>query len=287
MLATRLLFVLSACSVLTFGCATGSSQRRASVVDYLYPKGVPAQPPTDVALNLPLSVGIAFAPTQHEYGEIVFDERQRRELLERIANAFRGRPEIKRVDVLSGNDLTPGGGFDNLDQVAAMQGLDVAVLISYDQVQFEDMRRSSLTYWTIVGAYIIEGQENETSTVLDANVFDIKSRALLFRASGASRVKRGSTAVDSTQELRKASHDGFEKATKELIEKLGASLETFREQARSGHVRGEGTPAVTVTSQGTGGGTGGGTGAGATGELEALAAGLLAFGAAAAQRKRA
>jgi rhombotail lipoprotein len=283
MLATRLLFVLSACSVLTLGCATGSYQRRASVVDYLYPKGVPAQPPTDVALSLPLSVGIAFAPSQPNYGENAFDERQRRELLEKIANAFRDRPEIKRVDVLSGTDLTLGGGFDNLDQIAAMQGIDVAVLISYEQVQFEDMRRLSLTYWTIVGAYVIEGQENETSTVLDASVFDIRSRALLFRGSGTSKVKRGSTMVDSTTELRKASHEGFEKATSDLIEKLAASLEAFREQARSGHVRGEGTPAVTVSSQATGGGTG----AGATGALEALAAGLLAFGAAAAQRKRA
>jgi len=278
---------LALCAALSFGCATGSYQRRASVVEYLYPRGTPAVPPTDVTLHLPLAVGIAFAPAKNNYGSDVFDERQRRDLLEKIAKAFRDRPQISRVDVLSGTDLTPGGSFENLDQIAAMQGIDVVVLLSYEQVQFEDMRRSSLTYWTIVGAYIVEGQENETSTVLDASVLDIRSRALLFRASGTSKVKRGSTAVDSSSEMRNASTEGFEVATKELIENLSSTLEAFREQARAGHVRGAGTPAITVTSAGTGDGGGGGSGAGATGALEALAAGVLALGAAAAQRKRA
>jgi len=41
--------------------------------------------------------------------------------------------------------------------------------------------------------------------VLDASVLDIRSRALLFRASGTSKVKRGSTAVDSSSEMRNAS----------------------------------------------------------------------------------
>jgi rhombotail lipoprotein len=271
---------------LALGCAAAPAQRRASVVDYLYPQGAPAQPPSDVALELPVVVGLAFAPGPGAAGgENVFDERLKRELLEKIAAAFRNLPEIERVEILTGTDLTAGGGFANLDQVAAMHALDLALLISYEQVQFEDLKRSSWTYWTIVGAYVIEGQQNETSTVLDASLFDIRSRTLLLRASGTSKLTRSATSVDASRAMRRASSAGFASATDDLIAELAVGLEAFREQAKSGRVRGAGTPAITVTSSGAA--AEGGTGAGAVGAVESLGALLLAVGAATARRKRA
>ncbi len=46
----------------------------------------------------------------------------------------------------------------------------------YDQVQFTGEGLLSLTYWTIVGAYLVPGEKNETKTMLDAAVFYIASR---------------------------------------------------------------------------------------------------------------
>jgi rhombotail lipoprotein len=262
------------------GCTTTSTQRRANVLEYLYPQGTPALPPSDIRLDLPLRVGIAFAPTQSH--ESVFDETSKRDLLEQVAAAFRGTDGIQSVDVIPTTDLRPGGGFENLDQVAAMHGLEVMALVSYDQVQFDEARKSSITYWTIVGAYVIEGNRNETRTVLDASVFDIPSRALLFRASGSSSIKDSSTAVESSRKLRSASREGFQEAATDLIADLSVALEGFREQAKAGYVRGAGTPAVSFTGESGSGGSG----AGALGALELAAAGLLLASGARALRKQ-
>ena len=267
------------------GCYGTSSQRRANVVDYLYPQGAEAQPPRDVTLDLPLRVGIAFAPSPFQGGEEVFDEKLKRDLLEQVAAAFRGTNGVQSVEVIPTTDLTPGGGFANLEQVAALYNLEVMTLVSYEQVQFDEPRKSSITYWTIVGAYVIEGNRNETRTILDASVFDIPTHTLLFRASGSSSIKEGSTAVDAPKKLRSASRDGFGEATVALIADLQSSLERFREQAKGGTVRGAGTPAVSVTGE-TGSGGSGGSGAGALGGLELAAAFLLLAAGARAARKQ-
>ncbi len=39
-----------------------------------------------------------------------------------------------------------------------------------------------------MGAYVVKGEKNETRTLMDAVVYDIRSRALLFRASGESGI---------------------------------------------------------------------------------------------------
>lgn len=271
--------------VLLASCVSTTTQRRASSLEFLYPKGAPAQPPTDVTLNLPLRVGIAFPPpppVKDRQPPESFDESQKRALLERVAAAFRDRPEIARVEVIPTFDLKPDGGFENLDQLAKMYGLDVFALVSYEQIQFDEATEASITYWTIVGAYLIQGNRNETRTVMDASVFDIPSRALLFRASGASTLQGSATAINSPRELREAGAKGFEEATTMLIADLDRMLERFREQAKSGTVRGAGTSAVTVTDS-----AGGVGGAGAVGVIELAAALLFAAGAALWSRRRA
>lgn len=240
---------------LTLVCAcvvAGQTQRRSSALDYLYPEGVPAQAPEDVKLDLPLRVGIAFAPADHAQGDAVFDEQQRRSLLQSVATAFRGRPEIEVVELVPTHDLRPGGGFDNLEQVGKLYDLEVVALLSYEQVQFDEETAASWTYLTIVGAYVIQGNRNQTRTLIDASVFDLGSRTLLFRASGSSEVEKGATAVDALQAQRDASREGFGLANAKLIEDLDRSLAAFREQIKSGTVRGPGTPAVSVTESGAG-----------------------------------
>lgn len=54
---------------LVAGCALNApAQRRAGVLDYLYPSGSTSQPPSDVRLELPLRVGIAFVPESESTG---------------------------------------------------------------------------------------------------------------------------------------------------------------------------------------------------------------------------
>jgi rhombotail lipoprotein len=279
------LMAVTAAAAFFLSCATGTQQHRASSLEFLYPKGAPGSPPSDVMLQIPVRIGIAFPPSNGHSGA-TFDEVQKRDLLERVAAAFRGRSEIARVDVIPSLDLRKDGGFENLDQLATMYGLDLFALVSYEQVQFSEETAASITYWTVVGAYVIKGDRNETRTVMDASIFDLKSRALLFRASGQSQVERSSTAIDVQRSLREASRQGFEQATTNLIADLEKALVAFREQAKTGTVRGQGTPAIEISSaRGAGGG---GTGAGAAGPLE-LVLGLMVVGGAwlhSARRRR-
>lgn len=240
------------------GCVSTHQKIKSNALEYLYPHGAAASPASDVTLKVPVRVGIAFAPTTAGWQD-TFTEDQRRLLLQRIADAFRDRPSIASVQTIPSTYLNDAGGFEDLDRVAAGFGIDLVTLVSYDQVQFTDTGKASIAYLTLVGAYFVKGEKNETRTLLDAAVFDIPSRAMLFNASGRSGSKSSSTPTEVARELRDRSAQGFSEATDDLITNLGTALDAFRDQAKSGTVRGPGTPAVTIESEpvnvdGSGGG---------------------------------
>ncbi len=253
--------LLLAFAVLLSGCIATSTQVRSSALDFLYPKGSPAIPATDVSLKVPTRVGIAFPP-EKGFSPGSFTEDRKQQLLERIKGAFRDRKNIAGVEVVPSTYLAPEGGFDNLDRIASAFGVDVVALVSYDQVQFKDSSAASFAYWTIVGLYVVKGEKNETRTMLDASVFDVRSRAMLFNASGRSSVRGSSTPISAEKALRGVSDQGFTEATDNLIAQLETALTAFEEQAASGTVRGPGTPALAlvdpqgqpIQSSGAGGG---------------------------------
>ena len=266
--------------------ASTPAQQRAGVLEFLYPAGVPLTPPGDVHLALPLRVGVAVAPrsaVRASSPDPFFDrsyapelgQAGERRLLERVADAFRATPGVAAIEQIPATYLRPGGGFENVDQLRALFGIDLLAVLSYDQVQHQDLDWTSLTYWTLVGAYFVEGNRNETHTFVEISVFDIPSRSLLFNASGKSRVEEGATAVVAPRGLRDDSAEGLRSATDDALVELQQALDVFREQARTGTVRGPGTPGVTVSGQG----------AGALGPLELGLALLLLAGLLSARRR--
>ena len=219
------------------------TERSSSVVSYLYPDQANPLPPTSIpVLRLPLRVGIAFVP-----GKSDISEQQKTVLLERVAAEFKGRDYIQSIELVPSTYLRAAGGFANLNQVRALLGVDVIALVAYDQVQFTSNNLLSLSYWTIVGAYIFSGNKNDTQTLMEAAVYDIPSRHLLFRAPGASRVEAGVAAAYVQQRLRADSTAGFNAATTELIANLKLQLESFRERVKNapGEVRIEHRPGYT------------------------------------------
>jgi len=235
------------------------TQRSSSVVAYLYPNQANPLPPTSIpVLRLPLRVGIAFVP-----GVSDISEQQKTVLLARVAAEFKGLDYIQSIEIVPSTYLRAGGGFDNLNQVRSLLGVDVIGLVAYDQVQFTNTNFLSLSYWTIVGAYIFHGNKNDTQTLMEAAVYDIAGRHLLFRAPGASRVEAGAAAVYVPQQLRADSASGFDAATTELIANLKLQLASFRERVKNspGEVKIEHKPGY------TGGGSVGGGFAAALGLL--------------------
>ncbi len=222
------------------GCAGLQIRTKSSVVDYLYPEGSETMvEPSIPVLSIPLKVGIAFVPGKPDrssgkrlwtdaVGGGAFTEANKAELLEKIADNFRQYKFVSEIEVIPSVYLTAGGGFSNLEQIRTMYGIDIIALVSYDQVQFTDEGWLSFTYWTIIGAYIISGEKNDTSTMLDTAVFDIRSKKMLFRAPGTSNIKGSSTPINLNVELRADSMKSFEEAADNMIANLDKQLSSFR-----------------------------------------------------------
>jgi rhombotail lipoprotein len=219
------------------GCATWRDARQhqsSSVVQFLYPdKDQAVIQPSIPTLRLPLRVGVAFVPpAESKYGyygsDFSLPEAKKTELLRQIATEFKSLPFVQDIQVVPTTYLRPGGSFENLDQLRAMLGVDVMVLLAYDQAQITNDTGWSLAYWTIVGAYVVPAQKNDTHTMMEAVVYDIASRRLLFRAPGISAITGHSTLVRTTTDLQADSALGFSEASKNLSTNLQAELESFK-----------------------------------------------------------
>jgi rhombotail lipoprotein len=229
--------LLSGCSQLwgTGNVRTGAS---SSLVDYLYPEGeIP--PDFDVRvpqLKLPLRVGIAFVPGSNAgkptYGQPVLSEAEKTTLLELVRERFKDRKYISSIEIIPETYLRSSRGFDGVAQAARLYGVDVMGLVSYDQVAAVADNKLSLTYWTIVGAYIIKGTENEVQTFVDTAVFDIGSRKLLFRAPGVDRREKSSTAVDSAGKLQEVRSGSFVAAMSQMRDNLSVELDRFEQRLK-------------------------------------------------------
>lgn len=230
--------------LLLSGCAAQKQHMKSSVVDYLYPNTKEASiKPSIPKLTLPIKVGIAFVPGESKTrsgfnwwrgrtntGSLT--EPEKMNLLDKVSAHFKKYEFVKSIEVIPSAYLTSGGSFTNLKQIQTMYDIDVIALVSYDQVQFTDEGMLSLTYWTLVGAYVVSGEKNDTSTLMDTAVYDIKSRKMLFRAPGTSQVKGAATPINLSEELRNDSIKGFQQATGSMIENLDLQLNRFREKVK-------------------------------------------------------
>lgn len=219
------------------GCASmfahQGTKQSGSIVDYLYPdaKEAPRMQPGVALLRPPVRVGIAFVPGGG--WSVGLPETERLKLLEKVKSAFSKHSYIGNIEIIPTQYLRPKGGFENLDQVARLFNVEVIALLSYDQVQFNDTNALSVLYWTIIGAYIIHGDQYDIQTMLDASVFDVRSHKFLFRAPGTSQVKGSSTLAGFSEQSRAARIDGYHKAVEQLIPQLQTELDNFKERIKS------------------------------------------------------
>ncbi len=219
------------------GCASwlpkGQEKQSGSVVDYLYgsKSGQVAMKPELTTLQLPVRVGLAFVPSP-SWGQHVPEAEQLR-MLNKVKEAFARHAFIGAIEVIPNTYLRAQGGFANLEQTARMFNVDVVALLSYDQIQFNDSNALSVLYWTIIGAYLVHGDQYDIHTMLEATVFDVASRKLLFRAPGTSNVKGSAAMATFSERSRSARLDGFNQALDQLIPNLQQELEGFRQRVKT------------------------------------------------------
>ena len=236
---TRL--IAASCVFALTGCTSmwhSNRHHSSSVVQFLYPgNDQPFVQPSIPTLRLPLRVGVAFVPSNNPAGpyhsfDDTFSEAQKTALMRTVADQFKALPFVQSIELVPTTYLRPSGGFENLDQLRSIMGIDVVALIAYDQAQVTGDTGWSLSYWTIVGAYVIPAQKNDTHTLMEAVVYDIASRSLLFRAPGVSALKGHSTLVSNDTDLRTDSTRGYAEAAKDLTQNLQRELEAFKVRAR-------------------------------------------------------
>lgn len=221
----------------------------SSLVDFLYPKGE-RPPPQSTAvphLDLPVRVGLAFVPSRDPMVEGL-SEAHKAALLEQVKRAFADRDFISHIEVVPDTYLRSSRGFETVDQVARLYHLDVIALVSYDQVAVTGDNKASITYWTIIGAYIVPGTQHDVQTFVDTAVFDVRTHELLFRAPGISTRKATSTLVNSAEVSREQSAKSFSLAMQDMTVNLAKELDLFRERVKNEHV-------ITVSSNGKEGST--------------------------------
>lgn len=229
-------FASAAIIIAITGCAPQAKYYKSSIVDYLYPKEAKIETPTVATLAPPIKVGIAFVPEKTVQPVMMkqsaLTEKEKIDLLKQIESHFEKYNFIQSIEVIPSTYLTANGSFTNLDQIKAMYGIDVIALVSYDQAQFTDEDKASLSYWTLVGAYFIKGEKNDTHTMIETAVFDIKSRKMLFQATGSSLIKSDATLINLTEQTRKDSAKGLNDAGDVLIKNLDDQLNKFREKLK-------------------------------------------------------
>lgn len=224
---------LSGCSSF-FGNHAGKNTVSSSLVQYLYPdeesrKAISESIPH---LQLPVKVGIAFIPpTGGSYGSVL-DSKTQMDLLEKVRSSFKEYEYIDRIEIIPATYLAQGKGFDTLDQLARLYDVDIMALVSYDQVARSYENNAALLYWTIVGMYVIPGNDNSVQTFVDTAVFDVASRKMLFRAPGLSKTERSSTAVGAEKNMHRQSLQGFELAVDDMVVNLNSELDRFKTRVK-------------------------------------------------------
>jgi len=232
-------FGLALALLMAFGCNTPqTTTRRSSLMDYLYPKqqNAPVPNPAGARLKLPLKLGIAFVPGGSSSWRVqnLMAPGQEKPLLDVVKQSFKDKPWVADIKLVPSTYLRTGGGFENMDQVARMYGVDVMALVSVDQIQYTDPRWYSFTYLSVVGAYVLPGDANDTRTLIDAAVYDVASHTFLLRAPGQSQMKGSSTWAHREVQLREHSAKGLQLAMTDLAKNLDAEVASFKAEIASG-----------------------------------------------------
>lgn len=229
---SRILTLLASCTVLASCVATRAQHNSSSAVKYLYPEQFDhIETPGIPRLSLPLKVGVAFVP-EGNANSLTLTEIDKMNLMKAVSKDFKKYNFVKSIELIPSAYLRDEGSFANLDQIRTMYGIDVIALLSYDQTQFTDEGIASITYWTIIGAYIIPGEKNDTHTMVDATVYDIQSRKMLFRAPGINHIKSKATPINLSEQLRADSVESFQAASKDLVVNLETQLELFQDKVK-------------------------------------------------------
>ncbi len=224
--------ILMACFVFCSGCASYNNglrtvQKQSNLASFLFSGNQPQAPAQKAPLLLPAKVGIAFVPGDPASSNL--PDTTKKEVIEAVRSQLAKHTKyVAGAQSIPSIYLTPRGGVQNLEQVAQQFGVDVIVILGANQ--FQKHERNSLAAFldvTIIGQYLIPGNTVDTATVLEAAVYHVPSRALIFRTDGANQMTSRSTHYGSSQTAQNAAASSILDASKKLVVSIGEALVGF------------------------------------------------------------
>lgn len=159
--------------------------------------------------------------------EKVITEKEKFDIMNKIAKNFKKYSFLESIEIIPSTYMRRNGSFNNLDQIKRLYDIDVIALILFDQTEFINETYLSFTYWTIIPA-----TKNDMHTMLDATVYDIESRKMLFWAPGFHQGTSRSTLIGIDEEKRNNSIISFYKASDELIINMEKELEILKKKIK-------------------------------------------------------
>jgi rhombotail lipoprotein len=224
-------FVLATSLILCAGCAYGVNphtvQRQSNLASYLFGDCAPQQPAQKVPLTFPSRVGVTFVPNDPASPSI--PETAKKEMIDSVRSLLAKHTKyVAGAQNIPSTYLSPKGGVCNLEQVARQFDVDVIVLLGANQ--FQNHERNPIAAFmdiTIIGAFVIPGNTVNTSTVLEAAVYHVPSRSLIFRTDGTDKISSRSTQFGSSQSANNDAVSSIENALKQLVVSIGGALAGF------------------------------------------------------------
>ncbi|WP_168205858.1 rhombotarget lipoprotein [Geobacter sp. FeAm09] len=203
-------------------------QRQSSLATYLYSgKETTAPVVQKKPLVLPIKVGVTFVPEDERHLDI--PETTKKQVIESVRSQLASHKKyVTAAYAIPSTYLRPKGGVAELEQVAREFDVDVIVLMAANQ--FQKHERNSLAAFldiTVIGGFVIPGNTVDTNTVLEAAVYHVPSRALIFRADGSDEKRSRATLFASSGAAQKDTVSSIEDATKKLVATLAESLVKF------------------------------------------------------------
>jgi rhombotail lipoprotein len=232
-----LTLTLSGCAWMWGDLHYGRQQQSTTpLVGFLYADGQVPEQNAQPELRLPIRVAVSFLPRSGGYPGHQPAAAEKEQVLTTLRDNFRSLPYVTEIVIIPDYYLhsDKGDGLMQIEQLSRLFNFDLFALVSYDQVQTNYQNDRSLAYLTIVGAFLVRGDRNETHTLLDVAVIHPKSRALVMRAGGVSSLKGNTTAIDVERHTDAQSTKGFEEATLHLVTNFRRELADFEQRVRDG-----------------------------------------------------
>jgi len=227
-----------------FGTERVRHNKTTSLVQFLYPDGVIPQDLASPVLQLPLRVGLAYVPGNHQSGSL--DPALKLELLNQVKQSFTNLDYVDRIEIIPELYMSGHNQGHQLDQLRQLYQLDVMALISYDQLVNRKENLLAVTYLTIAGNYIFPGSHFNVSTLIDLAVIDLQSKRLLFRAAGTNSSKGTTAEAYTRHQYDKHQANDFVSAMHLMVSHLGTELINFerrlKEQRPGEEIRVEARP---------------------------------------------